>query len=151
MTTESNTDDSKTTKIQHHHYLTVRPQIDENLLPFVGEARYKAKSGKYQRKTHYWHVKNSAGAIECLQYAVDFMDMIKTNQCQSQAARLIWHISHDMGDLYSSDWWGKHEFLEFIGVMLQFAAKHCDYGLYAEKRLEQLLESEFHNPKQGDS
>lgn len=137
---------AKAPKILHRQHLTVRPEIDESQLPFVGEVRRKTKSGKYQLKTHYWRVKKDAGAIDGLQYAVDFMNLIKTNRSGSQTARLIGHIPTDMGNLYSGDWWCKKEFLDFVGAMLIFAAEHGDFGKLAERRLEQLLQSELHNP-----
>lgn len=137
-------------QIRHRRHLTVRPEIKESLLPFISEVRRKTKSGKYQTKTHYWRVKKGSGAIDGLQFAVDFMDFIKTNQRKGQAAQLIWHISQDMGNLYSGDWWCKSEFLDLIGAMLIFAAKHGDYKKFAEERLEELLQSEIHNPNAAD-
>lgn len=141
---------AKNQKIQHRPYLTVRPEINESQLPFVGNVRYKTKAGKYQTKTHYWRVKKGAGAIDGLQYAVDFMNLIKTNQSRPQTARLIPNIAQDMGNPFTGDWWCKNEFLDLIGAMLIFAANHGDYEKYAEGRLDELLQSEFHNPKTAD-
>lgn len=141
---------AKAPKILHRQHLTVRPEIDESQLPFVAEVRRKTKSGKYLRKTHYWRAKKGADSIDGLQYAVDLMNLIKTNRNKSQTARLIGRILQDMGDLYSGDWLCKNEFLKFVGAMLIFAAEHGDYGKFAEKQLEQLLQSEPHNPDHQD-
>lgn len=138
-TQPTTTDATDTPKIKRRPYLNTRPEIDEERLPFVGKVKRKAKNGKYQTKTHYWRVQKGADPIEGLQYAVDFMDIVKANQNDLQAGMLIKNIFQDIGSLNAFDAWSKYEFIEFIGAALNYAAKHCNYELYAEKRLEELL------------
>lgn len=152
MTTQpSTTDATDTPKIKRRPYLNTRPLIDEESLPFVGRVKRKAKNGKYRTKIHYWQVKKGAGPIEGLQYAVDFMDMIKANQSELQTTRLISEIIQDIGSLNASNILCKYEFIEFIGAVLNYGAKHCNYELYAEKRLKELLKYETNKSQPDDS
>jgi len=144
------TEATDTPKIKRRPYLNTRPLIDEESLPFVGQIKRKAKNGKYRTQTHYWRVQKGAGAIDGLQYAVDFMDLIKSNQRKSQVTRLISRVPQDMGNPYLGDWWCKTEFLDLISCMLIFAAERCDYRRLAQQRLDELLQCEFHNPKIAD-
>jgi|GEM_PF-4883336 len=151
MTTQPTTDTTDTPKIKRRPYLNTRPLIDEEMLPFVGKVKRKAKNGKYQSKTHYWRVKKDANSIDGIQYGVDLMDMIKANQDERQAARLIGRILRDMGSLNTADFFCKHEFLGFIGAVLHYGANHCNYALYADKKMAEFLDWDINKPKPDES
>lgn len=150
-TQPSTTEATDTPKIKHRPYLNTRPLIDEESLPFVGQIKRKAKNGKYRTQTHYWQPKKGAGSIEGLQYGVDFIDMIKANQDARQAGRLIKEIFQDMGSLNTIDFGCKNEFIDFIGGIIHFGASHCNYELYADKRLEELLSYCTNKPQSDES
>lgn len=152
MTDQATTAEATDTpKIKRRPYLNTRPQIDEEKLPFVGKVKRKAKNGKYQTKTHYWRVQKGASSIEGLQCAVDFMDIIKANQDELQTGMLIKNIFQDIGTLNAFDAWSKYEFIRLIGAALSYAANHCNYELYAEKRLEEWLRCNINKSHQDES